>query len=238
MEEEPLRRRWLPKDEAALRAAFDRGVFEESNWCELKRELAGTKSANLELAKDLASLAVDGGTFIIGLDEDVPNDDPLHPVPLAGLSERIEQIAYTRIHPPLQVTCSPLQSAADPSMGYIVVHVPASPLAPHQVDGVYYGRGEKMRRKLSDAEVERLFQRRASWAAGIQSELNEFVQSHPPQLDAGPQLFLLARPVAAWPEMGRALVGEGGWEQRLGELRQAVASDTGYRSALKRMFSS
>jgi hypothetical protein len=237
MDEQPLRRRWVPADEAALREAFDRGVFEERNWCELKRELGDTKSANADLAKNLASLAVDGGSYIIGLDEDVPDGNPLHPVPLERLCERIEQIAHTRIHPPLQVESTPLQSVTNPELGYVVVNVPASPLAPHQVDGVYYGRGDKMRRRLSDAEVERLFQRRAKWAAGAEADLRQFMELHNAESPgAFPQLFLIARPAAAWPEMARPMVGEVGWEQRLDDLRQAVAADVAFRAALDRMF--
>ncbi|HJQ00847.1 MAG TPA: RNA-binding domain-containing protein [Jatrophihabitans sp.] len=237
MDEQALRRRWVPTDEAGLREAFERGVFEERNWCELKRELGDTKSANTDLAKNLASLAVDGGSFIVGLDERAPDGNPLHPVPLNRLCERIEQIAHTRIHPPLQVECTPLQSDAARELGYVIVNVPASPLAPHQVDGVYYGRGDKMRRRLSDAEIERLFQRRAQWAAGAEADLRQFMQVHNPEsVGASPQLFLVARPAAAWPEMGRPMVGEVGWEQRLDELRQAVASDVAFRSALDRMF--
>jgi hypothetical protein len=237
MDEQPLRRRWVPADEAALRAAFERGVFEERNWCELKRELKDTKAANIDLAKNLASLAVDGGSFIVGLDEDVPDGNPLHRVALNRLCERIEQIAHTRVHPPLQVEGTPIQSAADPEQGYVIVNVPASPLAPHQVDGVYYGRGDKMRRRLSDAEVERLFQRRAKWAAGAEADLRQFMELHNAESPGAlPQLFLIARPAAAWPEMARPLVGGAAWQLRLDELRQAVAADTAFRAALDRMF--
>jgi hypothetical protein len=237
MDEQPLRRRWVPADETALREAFDRGVFEERNWCELKRELGDTKSANTDLAKNLASLAIDGGSFIVGLDEDVPDGNPLHPVPLNRLCERIEQIAHTRVHPPLQVEGTPIQSAADPEQGYVIVNVPASPLAPHQVDGVYYGRGDKMRRRLSDAEVERLFQRRASWATGAQTELSQFMEIRQVEVPSShPQLFLVARPAAPWPEMARPLVGDRGWQKRLDALRLAVTSDVAYRSAFVQMF--
>jgi hypothetical protein len=143
MDEQPLRRRWIPTDEAVLRAAFDRGLFEERNWCELKREVGPGKGATTELARDLASLAVDGGTLIIGLDEKAPDGDPLHAVPLEGLAERVEQTSHMAVRPPLMVESTEIKSSGDPGSGYLVVHVPASPLAPHQVEGIYYGRGDR-----------------------------------------------------------------------------------------------
>lgn len=53
-------------DEVEIAAAA--GVLEESAWVELKQAVpASSKPANQELARDLASLSVDGGTLIIGI---------------------------------------------------------------------------------------------------------------------------------------------------------------------------
>lgn len=50
-----------------LVAAAQAGVLAETQWVELKAALpASASAANLELAKDLASLSVDGGVYIIG----------------------------------------------------------------------------------------------------------------------------------------------------------------------------
>lgn len=49
-------------------AAFDQGLLDERNWCDLKSWVGTTKSASGDVAKDLASFAVDGGTILIGLD--------------------------------------------------------------------------------------------------------------------------------------------------------------------------
>ena len=46
------------------------GLLDESHWMELKREIPRTKGSNVELARDLASFAVDGGVLVIGVDED------------------------------------------------------------------------------------------------------------------------------------------------------------------------
>jgi hypothetical protein len=60
----------------------------------------------------------------------------------------------------------------DPTKGYIVVVVPASPRAPHQVTvkGEYrfYGRGATGNRLLNEGEIARLYARRERYeAAGI-----------------------------------------------------------------------
>ncbi len=235
MDQHALRRRWFPVDEAGLLTAFGDGLLDERNWCELKKLLGDGKAANLELARDLASLAVDGGSLLIGIDEDRPGGNPLHPVALRGLCERIEQVAATRTQPPLQIECSTV-AAQNAGTGYVIVHVPASPLAPHQVEGAYYGRGDKTKRRLPDPEVERLFARRASWSVGVQDELQRLQAYRASTESETPQLYAAARPVGGWPEMCRALVGDQGWEQRLNTLRRRVTSDPATLEALGRLY--
>lgn len=237
VDEPPLRRRWIPKDEPALLDAFEAGLFEERNWSELKREVGSSKGATVELARDLASLAVDGGTLIVGLDESAPEGDPRHPVALDRFAERVEQIAHMRVQPPLMVDCNAVRSAADPAFGYLVVHVPASALAPRQVEGIYYGRGDKTKRRLSDPEVERLFDRRKSWAADAFALLDQ-VMSYRQAADETrmPQLFIAARPVAAWPEMLRQIVGGQDWHGNLERIRVAICNDVVTNEALRAQF--
>jgi len=55
VDEQRLRRSCVPTDEAALRDAFDGGLLDERNWCELKREIGTSRAANAELARDLVS---------------------------------------------------------------------------------------------------------------------------------------------------------------------------------------
>jgi hypothetical protein len=58
---------------------------------QLRRELPPrSKEANRELARDLASLAVDSDSLYIGIDEKAPEGDPLRPQSLAGLRERVD----------------------------------------------------------------------------------------------------------------------------------------------------
>src|SRR6266699_521463 len=173
---------WVPRSEAELAMAAGQGVLEESHYLDVKREITAGRNANKELARDIASFAVDGGLLIIGISEDVrANSLSLAPQPLAGLAERIEMVARTAADPPLAVLCSPIRSEQDPSLGYLVVRVPPSAMAPHMVDHRYLGRGDKTKLYLSDADVRQ--------------------QAH---------LFLLALPSAARPGMLLGLVhGQG-----------------------------
>lgn len=236
MDQHELRRKWLPADETALREAFASGMLEERNWCDLKRQIGDGKAANSELARDLASFAVDGGTLLLGVDEDAPGGEPLYPLPLAGLCERIEQVAATRVQPPLQVECTVIPTAdGTEGSGYVLIHVPASPLAPHQVEGSYYGRGDKTKRRLTDPEVERLFTRRTSWSLGVHDELHRLRATRRSAETTTPQLYAVARPVAAWPNFCRPIVGVVGWETNLRSLRSSAVSDESLRAALHRL---
>ncbi|GAB3159738.1 hypothetical protein [Microbispora hainanensis] len=70
--------------------------------------------------------------------------------PLNGLAEKMEQIARTIPDPPLTILTEAIPSDADPTRGYLVVHIPASPAAPH-------GRREVLRpgRQNQDRPVRR-----------------------------------------------------------------------------------
>lgn len=138
----PDRPRWAPTTEQDLRLAVDDGLLTESHYLEAKRELEPGKAKNREHARDLASFAVDGGTIIVGLDENKTNGTfMVAPQPLDGLRERVEAIARTIPDPPLDVITEAVASEADASTGYLVIHVPPSAVAPHMVDGRYLGRG-------------------------------------------------------------------------------------------------
>ena len=234
MDSSELRAKWMPAGEGALRAAFAGGLLEERNWCELKAKLGEpTKGNNTEAAKDMASLAVDGGTLIYGIDEAAPGGDPLHPFDVGGLPERVGQIAALRIDPPLVVECTTVYHDREAGKGYLLVHVPASPLAPHQVDGRYYGRDDKSKRALSDPEVERLFRRRERWHEGVAGLLADVVAED--RFGTGqryPHFFLVGRPVTPRDEMARRIVGDPGWQTQVIALQRAVRTDQGVRDIL------
>jgi hypothetical protein len=51
-----------------LVAAAESGTLAETQWVELKATIpASTSAANLEVARDLASLSVDGGLLVVGV---------------------------------------------------------------------------------------------------------------------------------------------------------------------------
>ncbi|MGW4048574.1 AlbA family DNA-binding domain-containing protein [Streptomyces sp. NPDC004721] len=167
----------MPKTEADLQAAVDDGLFEESHHLDLKKA-PNSKGDNKELARDLSSFAVDGGTLIIGVQENKESRTfELAPHPLNGLPEKIEQVARTIPDPPLTILTEEISSAADDGSGYLVVHVPASPVAPHMVDNRYFGRGDKTKYQMGDAEVFALHARRrnteADTLALLRKEMDE-----------------------------------------------------------------
>lgn len=188
---------WPPSTEAALETAAKDRHLVETHVLELKRELPpGSDSANKELARDLASLAIDGGLLIIGVDED--KNYALTPVPLDGLAERVEQVAGSRIDEPLPIAgFITIESAAQPSEGYLIVRVPASPRAPHMVENRYWGRGDKTKHMLSDAQVERLIALRSRWAVNAEQALTEWIAVDPiaPDKRQRAHLFVVANPV-------------------------------------------
>lgn len=55
-----------PRPRSPLRL---QGLLDETHTLEIKREIAAGSGANKELARDLASFAIDGGTYIVGVDE-------------------------------------------------------------------------------------------------------------------------------------------------------------------------
>jgi predicted HTH transcriptional regulator len=140
----------LPTDEGQLRSMLAQGLLDEGRHLELKRELPPSTAANKELARDLAQFTIDGGVLIIGVDEGDETTPPsLTPVDLAGLPERIEQVATNRIDPPLHLRIQTIPATGQPGKGYLLVIVPPTPSKIHMVDGRYWRRGERTRYALA-----------------------------------------------------------------------------------------
>lgn len=195
--------RWNPRTEDELRRAADNGLLAETHYLDLKRELTASKNANKEHAKNMASLAIDGGALLIGLDEDKQaRTVSLTPQPLQGLRERIEQIALTNIDPPLAVATREIASS-QPGEGYVVVHIPASGAAPHMVDGRYWGRTDSTKYSLSDPEVLRLHSQRRSSARNVLDLLHVYQDRDPLPAHEQAHLYLVAEPDSPRPDMLR-----------------------------------
>lgn len=201
--------RWQPQDEAALDAALQDGVLDENHYRDVKRSIGDTPSARKETARDLASFAINGGVLIVGVHEDkAAQTFSLAPQPLAGLPERIEQVAATAIDPPLFVACRSIASSSEAGTGYVIVDVPPSPSAPHMVEGVYFGRGDKTKIRLSDADVLRYHGLREA-EESIGYRLLDAEVARDPVERANQQrgrLYLVAHPLRARREVARDFV--------------------------------
>ncbi|MFE3126660.1 helix-turn-helix domain-containing protein [Streptomyces hydrogenans] len=226
----------MPKTEADLQAAVDGGLFEESHYLDLKKA-PNSKGDNKELARDLVSFAVDGGTLIIGVQENKDSRTfELAPQPLNGLPEKIEQVARTIPDPPLTVLTEEISTAAGDGTGYLIVHIPASPVAPHMVDNRYFGRGDKTKYQMGDAEVLALHTRRRSTEADALALLRKEMDEDPLR-DVGTQshLFLVAQPTAGRRDMCLPITGAKDWNQRLHTLIHRALGAPRTRAALSGM---
>ncbi|MDX3588919.1 AlbA family DNA-binding domain-containing protein [Streptomyces europaeiscabiei] len=225
--------RWMPKTEADLQAAVDGGLFEESHHLDLKKA-PSSKGDNKELARDLSSFAVDGGALVIGVQENKENRTfELAPQPLNGLPEKVEQVARTIPDPPLTIITEEISSAADDGTGYLIVHIPASPVAPHMVDNRYFGRGDKTKYQMGDAEVVSLHTRRRNIEADTLTLLRKEMEEDPLR-DVGAQshLFLVAQPTAGRRDMCLPITGAQDWNLRLHTLIKRVQESKELRAAL------
>lgn len=223
------RLRWMPASEEELSTAISDGRLGETHYLDLKREVEAGRAANKELARDLAQFAVDSGTLVIGVEE-VPDGPPvLAPVVLEGLPERIEQVAGSTVDAPLFVTTTVVQSSNDPTRGYVLVHVPASASAPHMVDGVYFGRGDKKRVRLSDAEVRRLHAQLAVGEDEVRDAIRAYARRDPVPADIrrNAHLYVIATPVTPRREMLLDVTDGPDAYARLSGLVRAGASSAG-----------
>lgn len=183
-------------------SAAEGGLLEENQWCELKEQLGPQKKpVNVELARDLASLSVHGGVLIFGVQDktyDVVGCET------EGLRDRISQVAATAPSPPLVPLISdPIEGPDGKKL--LVVSVPPSPLAPHMVDGKYYGRSADGKRVLSDPEVRTLVLARDQRTHGFVERLEALAQNDPIDelVDGAPtdngHAFFLAEPCSPVP---------------------------------------
>ncbi|MEW2267737.1 ATP-binding protein [Streptomyces sp. NPDC047853] len=225
--------RWMPKTEADLQAAIDGGLFEESHHLDLKKAPSG-KSDNKELARDLSSFAVDGGTLIIGVHENKEaRTFELDAQPLNGLAEKIEQVARSIPDPPLTVLTQEIPAADAEGVGYLLVHIPASPVAPHMVDNRYFGRGDKTKYQMGDAEVVALHARRRNIEADTLTLLHKEMDEDPLRhVGSQSHLFLVAQPTAGRRDMCLSITGAPDWNMRLTTMIRRIQASQNLHPAL------
>jgi hypothetical protein len=183
------------------------GLLAEGHWLDAKREIGSGKTSKKELARDIASFANDGGALVIGIAEDKQAGTfTLAPLQLDGVTEMIEQVVGHHCDPPVFVQCHRIvdpDDPAGPNRGVLIVEVAPSPLAPHVVDGKYYGRGDTVKCVLSDAEVERLHATRRARQVFAEDLIEHEIARDPFQgfQRAGVRLYVVARPLASPPEL-------------------------------------
>lgn len=184
-----------------LIAAVEAGVLTETQWVELKYAIPPTSpQANTELAKDLASLSVDGGVLLVGIkDPGQDASDVIGTEDVERLKLRIDQTANSRIAPALHIQMATIANPADPDRAVLVVTVPASTSAPHMVDEKYWGRSATGKRPLTDSEASRLWALRR----GNREDFTRTLHALSDVLDPIPadrrkfgHLYLLLQPVA------------------------------------------
>ena len=189
---------WIPSSTQDILNALQRGEIEETHLFEAKRE-PGQDTA--EIAKDIASMANDGGVILYGIGETNNRLVQAVPLKLKGLAERIEQVAQTAISEPPQLTFRTYPLADEPETGFLLVIVPQSERAPHMVtknnENRFYGRGDKTVHRLSEGEIARLYQRRIQWETDRSALLQKVIDRAPiARHYQHAHLYLFVKPVA------------------------------------------
>jgi hypothetical protein len=212
---------WIPGSVGEIEHAVARGDLEETSSFDGKKDFPPpTKKGNASVAVDLAAMSTAGGTILYGVGEDERERLSVrNPIVLAGASDRIAQIAQTSIAEIPHIEFKPYTLPDDPAMGYLLVIVPPSPRAPHQVtvgdDRRFYGRGAKGNRRLSEQEVALLYARRHQREVNLAGRLQEVVQSTPyvPEEPDDGSVYAFAQPVPPYQGLwDTALAGAGSLE--------------------------
>src|SRR6266540_4257369 len=196
----PEKGRWTPTAWSDVVEAAAGGLLDESHWLDLKQELpAGKRTHNTELAQDLASLAVDGGLLVVGIEDHNSRAGKVRGVELAKLADRVDQVARDKVRPSLVVRSHEVPNPDRPGWGCLFVHVPRSAEAPHMVDHVYYGRGDRANIRLSDEQVRAIIEDRRRSRTDVTGELRRMVDDDPITGDERRlgHLYLLAQPETA-----------------------------------------
>ncbi len=189
---------WIPKTEKEIIDTVTSGILHETAIFDAKLKLP---QKSIEIAKDVAAMANDGGVIIFGIGEDINKQlTILNPIDLANESEKIDAIVRSCISEPPQIAISSIQTEKDKSLGYIVVTVPPSPRAPHMVvvngENRYYGRSATGNILLNEGEVARLYLRREK----IETDLDKLIfneinlSPYPPDENLA-YLFFVSEPV-------------------------------------------
>ncbi len=235
-----LNRMWRPTTVDELKARLRAGDLEETQTFDGKRELG---SDNAGTAVDVCAMTVAGGVIIYGVDENDAGTRITEPTPfeLAGVRERISQIAQNSIAEPPVLELTALEDPDSPGKGYVVAVIPPSPRAPHQVivkgkyQGKFYGRDATGNRVLTEAEIAQYYARREKLEAEGDLDLAETLRSYSTVPYTGtPQRVYMAVKV-------RPVIGDAGLTERAVripggstvpiEIAQCISAGAGHQGA-------
>jgi hypothetical protein len=163
---------WVPESAGELERALSDGTLpHESAFYEYKRQLP-VRAKNVDLARDVCALCVEGGVLIYGVEEEKEalTFSP-HPIELRGVQERIAQTVAAHVTPPPQIRVRLLKRDGADLDGFVLVEVPPSVDAPHMVEGRFWGRFDAGNRVLTEREVEALYARREHAARSADAAL-------------------------------------------------------------------
>lgn len=219
---------WQPHTEADIKAAIDQGLVRESHVFDAKKQ-PPPANKNIDIAVDLASFAVDGGSILYGVSQPKSTGPTtLAPFDLSNVPERLDQIARGgAIDPPLTIRVVDIPSDVQTGRGYLWVHIPPSPDAPHAVDGRFRGRSDRTNMVLPSRAVTQLIADRASRVADARALLAHEVDRDPSPVDARNQLhlFVVAQPAAGGRHMLGQAIGSQDWRAWIeGDFKTTVRS--------------
>jgi hypothetical protein len=221
--------RSVPLTYSELATLIGAGAYPwERTWIDFKKRLypddpsngKGRAETSLELARDMASMAVLGGYLVYGVDEDKSKhrftvDAMKLPV---GLHETVDAVARSRITPPLNVSPFLVPDLDDTTRGFLVIEIPPSPDAPHMVEGIYWGRSETGKVRLIDADVERLILARSRRVEYLADAMMATARSDPAPSSQYCHFYFTAVPATGWPDMLADHARDRASRRRLGQL--------------------
>jgi hypothetical protein len=234
---------WVPGSAAEIEAAARTGGLRETASFDAKKQLPVARK-NESLAVDVAAMSTDGGCLLYGLGEDEEHrlvvDAPFR---LAGAADRVAQIVSTSIMEPPYVEFREYETDDDPSLGYLLVIVPQSARAPHQVtvggDLRFYGRAAKGNRILTEGDIARLYERRLGWEQDRSVLLQEAVGANRARFRGHTgTVTAFARPVlpdaAIWERAAAAAGGRDGLQHALQDAARWQQTATAYDPSFAR----
>jgi hypothetical protein len=193
---------WVPKTAADLEAAVAGNTLPpESASYEYKQQLPPT-GQNVDIAIDVSAMTVDGGVIIYGVGENKATASFFSaPIQLQTAVGRISQTVESNVKERPEFYARPLPIEGRPGVGYVVVEVPSSVRAPHMVEVKdeyrFYGRAPGGNRKLTQQDIDQLYERRRRVEEEGKRSLDEAIAKALLQSIPGERgdLHLVARPI-------------------------------------------